>query len=189
MMNQRITRNTDRFSRSNPEQEYLANTWIRSPQIRLLKEDGSSEIIDTKIALDMAKDIGLDLITISKEASPPVCRIYDLSKYVYEQKKLRKEQERKNRENAIVTKEIQLRPSIDTHDLLIKQRHAKEFLEDGNKVKVVMKFRGRELSFANNGFEVINKFMDGLECKPEKEPSLIGNTIQVMISPVPKPKQ
>lgn len=183
-------RSGSRFNfKGSPEQEMLANSWIRSPTVRLIDENGVNVgVVETKSALEKAKILGLDLITVAKEAEPPVCRIYDLSKYMYEQKKQRKEQDKKNRENAIIVKEIQIRPGIDEHDLLIKQKHAKEFLEENHKVRLIMKFRGRELSFANKGFDLINKFMTGLgEYKIEKNPSLAGNTILTILAPIPKP--
>lgn len=178
----------ERNSRISPEQEYLANSWIRSPTIRLIDENGVNVgIVDTKQALQQAMSLDLDLITVSKDADPPVCKIYNLSKYIYEQKKVKKELDKKNRENAIIVKEIQIRPHITEHDLLIKQKHAKEFLEDNHKVRIVMKFRGREISFANKGFDLVTKFIQGLgEHKIEKDPSLAGNTILAILAPAHK---
>lgn len=178
-------RQFDRNFRSNPEQEYQANGWIRCPSVRVVDEDGAQlGVMETAVAQQMARDRGIDLITIARDANPPVCRLYELSKWIYEQKKVRKEQEKKNRENAIVTKELQIRPGINEHDLLIKQRHANEFLEDNNKIKIVMRFRGREMAFTQRGFELIRKFLEGLnDHKVEKEPSLAGNTIMVILAP------
>jgi translation initiation factor IF-3 len=178
-------KSSNRFDKSKNTLEYenIANKWIKSTQVRLLKEDGGSEIIDTKTAMDLAQQQGLDLITVSKDASPPVCRIYDLGKYAYEQKKIKKEQERKNRENAIVIKEIQLRPGIGDHDLLVKQRRANEFLGEGNKVKIVVKFRGRENAHTGMGFDLLTRFTTGLiEHRCEKDPMLSGNTITTMLA-------
>ena len=174
--------------RLNPEQEYLANNWIRSATVRLIDETGENVgVVDTKTALNRARVAGLDLITIAKDANPPVCRIYELSKYAYEQKKHKKEQEKKNRENQIIVKEIQLRPGIDEHDMLIKQKHAKEFLEENYKVRIIMKFRGRELSFSKKGYDLVRKFIEGLgEHKLEKDPNLAGNTILAIVAPIPK---
>lgn len=171
-----------------PEQEYLANNWIKSATVRLIDETGQNVgVVDTKTALLRARDFGLDLITIAKDAEPPVCRIYELSKYAYEQKKHKKELDKKNRENQIIVKEIQLRYSIDEHDLLIKQKHAKEFLEENHKVRIVMKFRGREISFSKKGYELVVKFIEGLgEHKLEKDPSLAGNTILAIVAPIHK---
>lgn len=185
----RNQRHFDRFSRSNPEQEYQANTWIRSPTVRLIDENGTTiGVTNTREAMARAQNLGLDLVTVSDSANPPVCRICDLSKYIYEQKKLKKEQDKKNRENTVITKEVQIRPSINEHDLLIKQRHAKEFLDENHKIKVTMSFRGREMMFANKGLELVRKFIDGLgELRVEKEPTLTGNTILTVLAPAPKP--
>jgi translation initiation factor IF-3 len=168
-----------------PEQEYLANRWIKSPSVRLIDEDGINQgVVPTRAALERAQSVGLDLVTISKDADPPVVKICDLGKFIYEQKKSRKEQEKKNRENVILVKEIQLRPSIDDHDLMVKQRNARGFLDDNHKVKVVMKFRGREIAFARNGFSLIDKFLAGVgDHKIEKSPSLAGNTIMLILAP------
>lgn len=171
-----------------PEQEYQANRWIRSPSVRLIDEEGTNVgVVPTQQALDRAKMAGMDLITIAKDAEPPVCRIYDLSKYSYEQKKLKKEQDKKNRENAIIIKELQIRPSINEHDLAVKQRHADEWLEEKHKIKIVMRFRGREMAFTARGFELLNRFISSLtEHKIEKAPSLAGNTILAILAPVQK---
>jgi translation initiation factor IF-3 len=180
----------DRKILMSPEQEYTANRWIKSPSVRLIDEDGINQgVISTKAALERAQDIGLDVVTISKDADPPVVKICDLGKFIYEQKKSRKEQEKKNRENVIIVKEIQLRPAIDEHDLMVKQRNTRGFLEDNHKVKVVMRFRGREISFARNGFSLIEKFLEGVgDHKIEKAPSLTGNTIMMILAPQIKTK-
>jgi translation initiation factor IF-3 len=185
----RNQRQFERNVRMNPEQEHTANGWIRTPTVRLIGEDGENlGIIDTKAAMSQAVSLGLDLITVSKDATPPVCRIYDLSKWIYEQKKVKKELDKKNRENAIIVKELQLRPGINEHDLLVKQRHAKEFLEENNKIKIIMKFRGREMAFTKRGFDLMRKFIEGLgEHKVEKDPSLAGNTIMAILAPPPRP--
>lgn len=178
----------DKNFRMSPEQEYIANSFIRSPKVRLINEHGENVgIVDTRQAMEQARNLGLDLITIAKEADPPVCKIYELSKYIYEQKKVKKEIDKKNRENAIHVKEIQLRYSIDEHDLLIKQKHAKEFLDENHKVRIVMKFRGREITFAKKGFDLVTKFIEGLgDFKIEKDPSLAGNTILAILAPAQK---
>lgn len=177
---------SDRNYRFSPEQEYIANNWIRSPTVRLIDETGENVgVVETKKALARAMELGLDLITVAKDATPPVCKIYELSKHVYEQKKFKKEQDKKNRENAVIVKEIQLRPNIDEHDMLIKQKHAREFLDENHKVRIIMKFRGREISFSKKGYELVVKFIEGLgEHKMEKDPNLTGNTILAIVAPV-----
>lgn len=184
----RLKQGFERNVRQSTEQEYVANRWIRSPSIRLINENGENVgVVETKAALEQAQSLGLDLITIAQDANPPVCKIYELSKYIYEQKKTKKELDKKNRENQIIVKEIQLRPTINEHDLLIKQKHAKEFLEENHKVRIVMKFRGREITFARKGFDLVKDFIQGLgEFKMEKEPNLAGNTILAILAPIPK---
>ena len=151
----------------------------------MVDEDGSQlGVMPTRQALWTARDKGLDLIEITADAKPPVVRMVDLNKWVYNLKRAKKEQEKKSRENATVIKEIQLRPVTDKHDIEVKQNHAKEFLADSNKVKVVIKFRGRELSFTQRGFEVMQSFIDGLgPCKIEKPPEMNGRMLMAVIAP------
>ena len=122
---------------------------------------------------------------MSPEANPPVAKIIEYSRFIYDQKKAKKEAAKKSRESQIIIKEIQLRPVTDQHDIATKLNHAKEWLEDQhNKIKIVIKFRGRELSFASRGFEIMSKFITELgPCKVEREPSMNGNQIIAMIAP------
>lgn len=163
----------------------VSNDRIRHYEVRVIDENGNQAgVMPSKQALWMARDRGLDLIEITADAKPPVVKITDLSKWVYNLKKAKKEQEKKARENAIVIKEIQLRPVTDKHDIEVKQNHAKEFLADSAKVKVVIKFKGRELNFAQKGFEVMNEFIDGLgPCKIEKAPEMNGRMLIAVIAP------
>lgn len=164
------------------------NERIRYPEVRLVGEDGQQlGIVSSKTALWQAREIGLDLIEITADANPPVVRIVDLNKWVYKLRQEQKKRERKARENTIVIKEIQLRPVTDKHDIEVKQSHAKEFLADNNKVKIVIKFRGRELSFREKGFEIIETFINGLDSyKIEKSPEMNGKTILAILAPVGK---
>jgi translation initiation factor IF-3 len=163
----------------------VSNEKIRYPSVRLIGKDGEQiGIMTSKQALWDARNAGLDLIEINKEANPPVVRIVDLNKWIYNLKKAKKEQDKKSRENAIIVKEIQLRPVTDKHDIEIKQEHAKQFLVDNAKVKVVIKFRGRELNFSQKGFEIIDTFINGLgPCKIEKAPEMSGRMISAIIAP------
>jgi translation initiation factor IF-3 len=143
--------------------------------------------MSSRQALWNARDRGLDLIEITADAKPPVVRITDLNKWVYNLKRAKKEQEKKARESATVVKEIQLRPVTDKHDIAVKQEHAKEFLADDAKVKVVIKFRGRELNFSQKGFEVMEAFISGLgPCKIEKAPEMNGRMLMAVIAPFSK---
>lgn len=166
----------------------VSNDRIRHPEVRVIDENGESlGIMQTKHALWTARNKNLDLIEISSEAVPPVVRITDLGKWIYNLKKAKKEQEKRARENATVIKEIQLRPVTDKHDIEIKQSHAKEFLADSAKVKIVIKFKGRELAFSQKGFDVMEKFIGGLgPCKIEKAPEMNGRMLMAIIAPVVK---
>ena len=164
------------------------NEAIRYPQVRLLDVDGNQVgLVSSREALAQARVEGLDLIEINKAANPPVVRIVDLNKWVYKLKQEQKQKEKKARENTIVIKEIQLRPVTNTHDIEVKQGHAREFLADNNKVKVVIKFRGREMTFRELGFEVMHRFISGLDAyKLEKSPEMVGRSISAVLAPAKK---
>lgn len=166
----------------------VSNERIRHPEVRVIGEDGSQlGIMQTRQALWTARDRGLDLIEITSEATPPVVRIADLNKWIYNLRRAKKEQDRKARENATIIKEIQLRPVTDKHDIEVKQGHAKEFLADAAKVKVVIKFRGRELAFAQRGFEIMETFISGIgPCKIEKAPEMNGRMLMAILAPQAK---
>lgn len=179
-------RNRDRKLPSDPLKEaYAANEKIRVQTVRLIDSDGQNiGIKETHEAIRMANSKELDLVIISPAADPPVAKICDYGKFIYEQKQNKKEHEKKLRENAIVTKEIQLRPAIGSHDLDVKLNHARDWLKDNCKIKIVLKFRGRELAHKDIGFAVINGFLDRLDnCKIEKKPEMNSNTIIAMIAP------
>lgn len=169
-------------------EQTLANERIRSPQVRLILQDGSNlGVVSTRDALNRARLEGMDLVAINTQAQPMIAKILDLNKYVYEQKKAAKERARKNRENEVHIKEIQLRPVTDEHDIEIKARNARGFLDDNCKVKVVIKFRGREMAYRELGMEVMNRFLAAVgEHKLEREPNMQGNSIQAMLMPVTK---
>lgn len=166
----------------------VANERIRYHEVRVLDENGQAlGIMTSRQALWEARNRGFDLIMVTEQASPPVVRIADLNKWIYNLKMAKKEQDRKARENATVVKEIQLRPVTDKHDIEIKQNHARGFLADSNKVKVVIKFKGRELSFTQRGFEVMESFIEGLgPCKIEKAPEMNGRMLMAIIAPTIK---
>ena len=167
-------------------EQTLANERIRSPQVRLILQDGSNlGVVATHDALNRARLEGMDLVSINTEAQPMIAKIVDLNKYLYEQKKAAKERARKNRENEIHIKEVQLRPVTDEHDIEIKARNARSFLDDSCKVKVVIKFRGREMAYRELGVEVMNRFLAAVgEHKLEREPIMQGNSIQALLMPV-----
>jgi len=140
-------------------------------------------------ALALARTNGVDLVEIAPTATPPVCRVVDFGKYRYEQAK--KEKESKKHQHATIVKEVQLSPRIDPHDLGVKTDHAVDFLCEDMKVKVVLKFRGREMAHTEFGFQVIKKFIEDIAPfgHPDFQPKLVGRSITLMISPLPRNKR
>lgn len=140
-------------------------------------------------ALTLARNTGVDLVEVAPNATPPVCRLVDYGKYRYEQAK--REKESKKHQHATRVKEVQLSPKIDPHDLAVKVGHATEFLSEDMKVKVALKFRGREMAHTEFGFQVIQRFLSEIAAygSPDFPPKLIGRGITVMISPLPRNKR
>jgi translation initiation factor IF-3 len=137
----------------------------------------------------MARNNGVDLVEIAPNATPPVCRLVDFGKYRYEQAK--RDKESKKHQHANRVKEVQLSPKIDPHDLGVKIGHAIDFLSEDMKVKVTLKFRGRENAHTEFGFQVVRKFLDEISGfgQADFEPKLAGRAINVMISPLPRNKR
>nr|WP_041726126.1 translation initiation factor IF-3 [Caldisericum exile] len=139
----------------------MANENIRLKEVRLIDENGAQVgIMSSRDALNIAREKGLDLVLIAPNANPPVCRIVDLGKYLYEQTK--KEKEAKKKQTKIEVKQMRYRLKIDTNDLAIKNKKVREFIEDGNRVNIEIWFRGREMAFTDQGFELANKIIDAL---------------------------
>jgi len=152
--------------------------------VRVIGPDGKQMgIMSSRNAVQMAKDMGYDLVLVAPNAKPPVCRIMDLGKYKYELKKKAKEAKKKQR--VILVKELRLRPKIEEHDYQVKLKHAREFLSDGNKVKVVMRYRGREMSFIDSGKEVLERFAQDVADigVVEKKPELEGRQMIMVLAP------
>ena len=151
--------------------------------VRVVGEGMEPTIMNTKEALSRAYDEGLDLVMISPTANPPVCKIIEYQKYLYEQKK--KEKERKANSTKVVIKEIRLSPQTDDHDFEFKLNHAKRFLKEGNKVKVDVFFRGRAIVYKEQGEAQLLKFAEALMDygKPEAMPRLEGMRMLMIISP------
>jgi translation initiation factor IF-3 len=166
------------------------NGKIRAREVRVIGFDGNQlGILSLNEALSLARTHGVDLVEIAATANPPVCRIVDYGKYRYEQAK--KDKESKKHQHATTVKEVQLSPRIDPHDLGVKLTHAIEFLCEDMKVKVVLKFRGREMAHTEVGFQVINKFIADIAGygSPDFQPKLVGRSITLMISPLPRNKR
>ena len=160
------------------------NEEIRVKEVRLIDENGENRgVISIREALQLAVDSGLDLIEISPQAVPPVCKILDFGKYKYEMQK-RKAEAKKN-QKVIEIKELKLRPMIDTHDYEVKIKQAKKFLGEGNKVKFTMRFKGREMNTSNLGQDVLHRILDDLEglYKLDSEPKMEGRQMMMLISP------
>ena len=156
--------------------------------MRCIDADGSQVgIITTGQALNLARTRDLDLVEISPNAQPPVCRIMDFGKYVYEESKKTSHA----KATASKIKEIKLSARIDQHDFYTKLRHAEEFLDEGAKVKLRLKFRGREMAHTEIGFDVIKKAIDELSTMghPDAEPKLMGKQINIMLTPHPANKR
>lgn len=140
----------------------MINEQIRDKEIRLIGPDGEQiGVMSSKEAYFKAKDAGLDLVKISPNAKPPVCKIVDYGKYRYEQ--TRKAKEAKKKQRTVETKEIRLSPNIDTNDLNTKVNQTKKFLQKGNKIKVSLRFRGREMAHKDVGREILNSFYEQLK--------------------------
>jgi translation initiation factor IF-3 len=166
------------------------NGKIRAREVRVIGVDGKQlGVLGLGEALNQARANGVDLVEIAPNAAPPVCRLVDYGKFRYEQAK--KDKESKKHQHATRVKEVQLSPKIDPHDLTVKIEHAVDFLCEDMKVKVSLKFRGREMAHTEFGFQVIQKFL--AEIAPfgheDFEPKLIGRGINVMISPLPRNKR
>ena len=153
-------------------------------QVRLVDERGNMVgVVGRNEALTMASDAGLDLVEIAPNADPPVCKILDFGKYKYEEQK--KKNEARKKQKIIEVKEIKLRPSIDDHDYDVKMRSMVKFIEEGDKVKVTMRFRGRELAHQELGMDVLMRVKDDLDeiAKIEQVPRMEGRQMTMVMSP------
>lgn len=165
----------------------LINEEIKAKEVRVIGLDGEPiGIMSSDAALKIAYDQGYDLVLMAAQAQPPVCRIMDYGKFRFERDK--KEKEAKKKQQTVELKEIQLSYRIDTHDFETKARHAQRFLTDGNKVRVVMRFKGREMSHIGMGQEIMQRFRD--VCSElgsvDKPPVLDGRLLSMVIAPVKK---
>ena len=164
--------------------ELRINGSIRVREVRLIDENGKQlGIIPTVEAFQRAADLGLDLVEVAPQSNPPVCKILDYGKYKFEQEK--KIRESKKKQKLIKMKEIRMQPKIEIHDLKFKAKHIKEFLDDGNKVKVTVRFRGRELAHTELGKVVLEKVLELLEdgFNVDKQPQMEGRFMSMILSP------
>jgi len=161
------------------------NEAIRVREVRLIGVNGENHgIVPTRKALEIARDAGLDLVEVAPDARPPVCRIMDYGKYKYMQKK--REQEAKKKLHQIEVKEVRVRPKIERHDLDIKMKRARNFLEEGNKVQFTMLFRGREITFTTRAREMLLSIAEELSdiSRIERHPTSEGRRMIMVLVPL-----
>src|SRR4051812_25927597 len=175
-----------RFDRRRPEQGLRINHRIRVPEIRVILDEGDQlGIMPTHEALRLAEEKGLDLVEISPRAFPPVCRIMDFGKYKYEEAK--KKQQTKKKASTVETKEIKFRPKTEEHDMDFKVKHVRRFLEDGNKVRLAVVFRGREITHPQTGKNVLDRVVERCAdiATVEANPNMEGRRMIMVIAPRP----
>jgi len=163
------------------------NDKIRATEIRLIGADGDNAGVVTPMrAMQMADEAGLDLVEISPNANPPVCKIMDFGKYKYETQK--RESEARKKQKIIEVKEVKFRPNTDTNDYDVKMRNVFKFLENGDKVKVTLRFRGREMAHLNLGRELLERVAEDVKdvARIENMPKMEGRQMIMMIGPLPQ---
>jgi translation initiation factor IF-3 len=174
---------SDRKFRGSGKSFIRKNERIKAKEVRVIDHEGNQlGIMQTFSAIAAAKSVGLDLVEISPNANPPVCKILDFGKFKYDESKKSKNSPK---QAAVKTKEIKLRVAIDPNDYNTKMRHAIDFLEHGNKVKLSLIFRGRELARSELGFALVNKFADEVRAYgvQDMQPKLLGKMISTILSP------
>ena len=170
----------------NIKQDFLINEEIEFSKVQVVNSEGQKiGLMPTEKAIELAEEEGLDLVLVSPNPSNPVCKILDYSKYKFEMNK--KAKESKKKQKTIEVKEVRISPNIDKHDLEVKAKNASKFIDAGNKVKVTMRFRGRELNFIDQGKEIMNNFRDLIiDAQVEKEAKMEGKNLIMFL--VPKQK-
>ncbi len=166
--------------------ELRINEAIRVREVRLIDDKGEQSVVPISEALELAAQEGVDLVEVAPQANPPVCKLMDYGKYKFEQDKRLKESKKKQK--LIKLKEIRMQPKIEKHDLEFKTKHITEFLEEGNKVKVTIRFRGRELAHTELGRDVLMHVIDllnenGVNFSLDKNPLMEGRFMSMILSP------
>lgn len=162
----------------------MINEQIRDREVRVIGENGDQlGIMSSKDALKLAREAELDLVKIAPTAKPPVCKIIDYGKYRYEL--ARKEKEARKKQKTVDVKELRLSPSIDTHDVQVKVKKANEFLKDGDKVKISIRFRGREIGHSKVGMQIMEDFAKATEefGVVDKQPKMEGKSLVMFLAP------
>jgi len=163
------------------------NERIRGTEIRLIGAEGENlDVVTPERAMQLAEEAGLDLVEISPNANPPVCKIMDFGKYKYEQQK--RESEARKKQKIIEVKEVKFRPNTDTHDYEVKMRNVFKFLENGDKVKITLRFRGREMAHQELGRDLLLRVAEDTKevGKVENMPKMEGRQMIMLIGPMPK---
>ena len=177
--------NKNYFQRRTKDRGPKSNNRINSLEVQVISSDGKNlGVLQTKEAIQIAKDEGLDLIEISPKAEPPVCKIIDIGKYKYDLQK--KANKAKKKQKVIELKEIKLRPVTDVHDYNFKIKNAQKFLTKGDKVKFTVKFKGRELQHTNLGMDLMKRIQEDVKIigKTDQDPKFEGKQITMVIQPL-----
>jgi translation initiation factor IF-3 len=168
------------------DKDLRINEQIRVREVRLIRDDGEQTILSITEALESAKEQGLDLVEVAPQALPPVVKILNYGKYKFENEK--KVRDSKKKQKLLKLKEIRMQPKIDDHDLDFKSKHIREFLGEGNKVKVTIRFRGRELAHTELGLDVLKDVLARIEGEyvMDKPPAMEGRFMSMILSPKSK---
>jgi translation initiation factor IF-3 len=165
------------------DRDLRTNEQIRVREVRLIRDEGDQQVLPTQEALALARDLGLDLVEVAPQASPPVVKILDYGKFKFENEK--KVRDSRKKQKQLKLKEIRMQPKIDDHDLDFKSKHVREFLGEGNKVKVTVRFRGRELAHTELGLDVLKDVLKRIEGEyvMDKSPAMEGRFMSMVLSP------
>ncbi|MDR0582752.1 MAG: translation initiation factor IF-3 [Treponema sp.] len=169
------------------DRDLRINEQIRVREVRLIRDEGERQgLMSTLEALEIARELGLDLVEVAPQAAPPVVKILDYGKFKFENEK--RVRDSKKKQKLLKLKEIRMQPKIDEHDLDFKSKHVKEFLAEGNKVKVTVRFRGRELAHTELGLDVLKDVLARIEGDyvMDKPPSMEGRFMSMVLSPKSK---
>jgi len=165
------------------KQDLPINEQIRAKEVQIIDDEGKKlGPVSLNEALDMAYDKKLDLVLVAPNVEPPVCKLMNYGKYKFEQAK--REKEAKKKQKTFELKEIRITPNIEEHDYGFKAKNARKFIEDGNKVKITVRFRGRELNYVKQGEDVLNRFIEDLSdiASPDKKPILEGKNMFIIMA-------
>ncbi|CBH25940.1 Translation initiation factor IF-3 [Salinibacter ruber M8] len=159
------------------------NQEIRADEVRVVEPDGDHDVVPTGEALDRARDHELDLVEVAPDADPPVCKILDYGKYRYEKQK--EEQRRRKKSKSMEMKELRFRPRTEEHDFNFKVDHAREFLEDGNKVKAYVQFKGRDIVYKDQGMDLLRRMIEELQeiARIDQQPEMEGRRMVMILAP------